>query len=137
MEDGMPRDDESAIAQRLAAYVHAWNQGNLERWSEFFAERSDFVTWAGLWWKTRADNLAGHRAMPDVVRAQLSNYRAEIAGIDFLTSDVALIHITWSWPSFLSSAEARPQDRHGIITMIMARHAGEWLIRASHNSLGQ
>lgn len=126
--------DQQAIADVIAAYAASWAAGDFEAWSRLFTAECDFVSWAGLWWKSQAENRAGHEAMPDFVRTQLPFYRLDIAKLAFLGPDCAILHAIWDWPAFIASPDAAPEDRRGILTMVMTKRGGQWLIRASHNS---
>ncbi|MES2055415.1 MAG: SgcJ/EcaC family oxidoreductase [Pseudomonadota bacterium] len=129
----MRSEDHKAIKRVLETYVEAWGRHDLDAWAALFSEMCDFVTWSGVWWHSRAENRAGHGAIPDSIIAQMANYRLTVSAIRPLSSDTALVHAFWDWPAF-ELPGGGPEDRTGIITMVLARSDDHWLIRASHNT---
>jgi uncharacterized protein (TIGR02246 family) len=127
-------DAEEAIERLLKSYVEAWHRNDMEHWGALFTEDCDFVGWKGIWWKSRGENVAGHKVIPEFIARQMPNYRAESARISFLAPDVALVHAVWTWPGFVPAPDCFPENRSGILTMVLVRRNDAWLIRASHNS---
>jgi uncharacterized protein (TIGR02246 family) len=126
--------DETAIDSVLSRYVETWRTDDMDGWGGLFTDDSDFVTHGGVWWKSKHENVSGHKAVPDAVSRQKPRYRLDRTKACFLTPDIALVHATWQWPGFVQSPGDEPADRSGIVTMVMVRQDGRWLIRASHNS---
>jgi uncharacterized protein (TIGR02246 family) len=118
----------------MRAYVETWRRDDMDGWGALFTEDCDFVGWAGQWWRSRVENVAGHKAVPASVARQRSSYSVEIAGIDFVAPDVALVHAVWSWKDFVAPDGAGPVDRRGVLTMVIVRHDDGFRIRASHNA---
>lgn len=127
--------DEAAIQRLLVTYVETWKRNDMRAWGELFTPDADFVTHTGLWWRSRAENVAGHEAVPASLIAQKAGYELRVMKTELLTSGIALIHATWRWPDLLLPGSARPTDAEGIITMVLVRSAdGRWSIRASQNT---
>jgi uncharacterized protein (TIGR02246 family) len=118
----------------IESYAQAWNQGDMDAWGKLFTEDCDFVTWAGIWWKTRRENVDGHKSVPATVAAQRQSYSIEVAEVDMLSSEMALAHARWTWRAFRATPDATPEDRNGIVTMVMVKTEAGWRIRASHNA---
>ncbi|RDI55822.1 SgcJ/EcaC family oxidoreductase [Nocardia mexicana] len=130
----MDQDDDRAIRSALAEYTDLWIRHEMDEWGRFFTEKSDFITHRGIWWRTRQDNVAGHKDAPDSVIRQKRNYTQEIADIQEIAPNVALVHTTWAWPDHRLPGTNQAEDRHGLITLVMVKHTGTWLIRAAHNT---
>lgn len=126
--------DIRAIDDVLAAYVDAWRRDDMEAWGRLFTDDSDFVTHTGLWWGSRQENVAEHRAVPASVSEQKPRYTLDALKTSFLAPDIALVHARWAWPAFVPEPGQEPADRSGIITMVMVRRGSTWLIRVSHNT---
>lgn len=127
--------DEDAIRNTLAAYVAAWHRNDMDAWGALFTKDSDFVTSTAVWWKSRDENVAGHKPIPTWVMAEMPRYRSSVAEIVLLAADVALVHAQWEWSRFADPAADTPIDHAGHITMVMTKQAdGRWLIRASQNT---
>lgn len=130
----MNETDEREIRDVLARYTDLWVRHEMDDWGALFTEDSDFITHQGIWWRTRAENVAGHKDVPASVLAQKGNYTQDIVGIQAVTPDVALVHTAWSWPGHVPSGSAGPEDRRGLVTLVMTKARGRWLIRAAHNT---
>ena len=125
-------DDESALDALLRAYEERWQSGDIERWSELFTADADFVTWRGIRWTSREEIVEGHEAVPADIVEQMPNYRLEPIDSHVLSPGVALVHAQWSWPRFVEAGNP-PEDRRGLLTMVMVKGEAGWRIRASHN----
>lgn len=123
-----------AIRELLDTYVVTWKRNDMQAWGTLFTEDADFVTHAGIWWKSNAENVAGHEAVPASVIEQKRRYELHVSAIRLLTEDVALVHANWYWPAFVPPTGGQAADVQGIITMVLVRRDGRWLIRASHNT---
>jgi uncharacterized protein (TIGR02246 family) len=127
MSDAAPTPD--ALFER---YQARWQAGDMPGWAELFTEDADFVTWRGLWWKGRAEILAGHQAADAFIRGQFAAYRIEPLRVRSLAPAVAVAHAAWHWPGFRDDPQAPAENRAGLVTMVLSREDG-WRISASHN----
>jgi uncharacterized protein (TIGR02246 family) len=127
-------DDEQQIRSLLSQYIEYWRRADIENWAGLFTDDSDFITWKGLWWQTREETIAGHRTVADFIRSQQVGYQLECCKIRMLAPSVALVHAVWRWPGFKELPEAEPENRRGILTMVLVRTQSGWRIRASHNT---
>ncbi|MFC5747316.1 YybH family protein [Actinomadura rugatobispora] len=125
--------DENAIRALMARHTDLWIRHEMDEWGALFTEDSDFITHRGLWWRTRAENVAGHKDVPPSVLDQKKNYTQDVVDIQEVTADVALVHTVWTWPDHrLPGAPA--EDRRGLITFVLVRTPDGWRIRAAHNT---
>jgi uncharacterized protein (TIGR02246 family) len=122
-----------SIAAMLASFQAAWQDRDIERWGSFFTPDADFITWRGAWWASREENIAGHKSFPRTIRDQMPNYVLTVEKIELLAPAVALVHACWRWPAFVED-EAAPEDRQGILTMVIVNLDGQWRIRAVQNT---
>jgi hypothetical protein len=51
------------------------------------------------------------------------------------TSEDRLVHATWQWPGFTLPSGDELTDFQGIMTMVLVRQDGKWLIRALQNTV--
>jgi uncharacterized protein (TIGR02246 family) len=107
----------------------------MEAWGRLFTDDVDFVNRGGGWWKSNRENVRRHQAIHgELIRQkQRMNYSSPTASIVFLDPAIALVHATWRWPGFVLAPRQRAGK--GIITMVMVKRGGQWLIRASHNTV--
>lgn len=126
--------DENEIRRALDAQTDHWIRHEMDAWGAYFTDDCDFITHRGVWWRTRRDNVEGHKDVPASVIAQKRNYTQEIVDIAAIAPDVALVHTRWSWPDHALPGADAPEDRTGLITMVLVRRDGAWKIRAVHNT---
>ncbi|MFD0904540.1 YybH family protein [Actinomadura sediminis] len=126
--------DENEIRRALDAHTDHWIRHEMDAWGACFTDDCDFITHRGVWWRTRRDNVEGHKDVPASVVAQKRNYTQEVVSIAAIAPDVALVHTRWSWPGHTLPGAAVPEDRTGLITMVLVRRDGAWKIRAVHNT---
>lgn len=126
--------DEHDIRTTLAAHTALWIDHEMDEWGTYFTEDSDFITHRGLWWRTRRDNVEGHKDVPESVLRQKKNYTQQVLSVDGLAPGVALVHTRWNWPHHLLPGAESAEDRSGLITLVMVKHRDRWLIRAAHNT---
>ncbi len=126
-----------AIEAVVAKYPAAWTRHDMDAWGELFADDVDYVNRAGGIWTGNAANVAGHKEIHEVLRAQRQKmtWSAKVEKVSVLAPDVALAHVTWTWPGFRLPSGEQAKDYRGVITMVMVRRGGKWLIRALHNTV--
>ena len=123
------------IADLVRRYVAHWRSADLSAWADLFTADCDFVGWTGTWWRSRAENLAGHEEAREVIASQRSRYDLTIERLAFPSDGTALLHVRWTWAHFLSpDGTAAPHDRAGLISMLLVREPDAWRIRSSHNT---
>ncbi|WP_129649593.1 SgcJ/EcaC family oxidoreductase [Peristeroidobacter agariperforans] len=123
-----------AIRKLLETYLAAWRRHDMQAWGALFTDDADFVTHAGLWWRSNAENVAGHESVPASVIEQKVSYELQVSSIRLLADGIALVHAHWYWPGFMPPTGGPAADAGGIITMVLVRRDGRWAIRASHNT---
>ncbi|WP_239647258.1 YybH family protein [Nocardiopsis baichengensis] len=130
----MDLNEQHAIEDLVAAHTRLWIDHDMDAWGAYFTEDADFITHRGLWWRTRAENVDGHKDVPASVLAQKADYTQEVASVREIAPDVALVHTLWTWPGHRLPGARPAEDRSGIITLVLVRRDGEWRIRAAHNT---
>ncbi|GAA1547888.1 hypothetical protein GCM10009678_33170 [Actinomadura kijaniata] len=129
----MDQADERDIRDTVATYTDLWVRHRMDEWGALFTEDSDFITHRGLWWRSRRENVAGHEDVPASVVEQKKSYTQEVLSVQDVAPGVALVHTAWRWPDHRPPGAA-PEDRRGIVTLVMVKRDGSWLIRAAHNT---
>lgn len=125
--------NEEAVRTVVSEYEKTWNDNDMTAWGELFTDDVDYVHRGGGWWKSNEENLEGHRRIHErlVEQNQAMTLELTVASITFLSSDIALIHVTSGWPDF----EGGDEGLEGVMTMVMVQDGGEWRIRALQNTL--
>ncbi|MDV3126713.1 SgcJ/EcaC family oxidoreductase [Mycobacterium sp. 21AC1] len=129
----MNANDELDITAVMSEATKLWIAHEMDRWGEYFTDDADFVAHSGLWWASRRDNVDGHKDVPDAVVAQKRNYTQRLQSIAEVADGVALVHTRWHWPNHVAPG-AQAHDRAGIITYVLVKRDGRWLIRAAQNT---
>lgn len=131
------KTDIEAIHELLGTYVDTWNQHDMEAGGGLFTDDVDYVNRRSGWWQSNRQNVDGHKAIHTELEGQSQpmSYTATVAKISFLTPEIALAHVTWSWPGLNPPEESVPEDFSGIITMVLLKRGGTWLIRAAQNTV--
>jgi uncharacterized protein (TIGR02246 family) len=129
--------DEEAIRKVLADYVEKWNEHDMTAWGKLFTDDVDYVNRGGGWWESNKENVEGHRLIHDMLvkQKQKMTYKSNVEKITFLKPDIAIVHATWEWPGFTTPSGEEAKDFKGIITMVMVKQNGLWLIRALQNTV--
>ena len=129
----MSETERAAIERLFARYMRAWHDNDMTAWGTCFTPDSDFISWRGVWWRNLEENLVAHRALPADISAQLPKYDLVLEDMVFLRPDVALVHARWLWADFTEVGRA-PENREGMLTMVLVKQEGDWRIRATHNA---
>ena len=129
--------DEAAIRKVLADYVEAWNKHDMNAWGQLFTDDVDYVNRGGGWWKSNEENVEGHKLIHDMLvrQKQKMTYKSDVEKITFLKPDIAIAQAKWEWPGFTLPSGEEVTDFRGIITMVMVKQDGRWLIRALQNTV--
>jgi uncharacterized protein (TIGR02246 family) len=138
--------DEAAVRSAVIGFSAAWNQHDMTAFGKLFAVDADFVNVAGLWWKGRKEIQtqhawthgaipiesegfeAGARVLYGIFKA--STLQLDSIEIRFLRSDVAVAHARWT----LTGDTRAQRPRTGLLSFVLTRQDGEWLIAAAQNT---
>ncbi|MEV5652436.1 SgcJ/EcaC family oxidoreductase [Nocardia sp. NPDC052254] len=127
-------DDTEVIRELFERYTELWVRHEMREWGELFTEDCDFITHRGVWWRSREENVRGHEDVPESVLAQKKNYSQTVVGIHPLSPEMMLVHTEWAWPDHVAPGAPAAEDRRGLITAVLVRSGGRWLIRAAQNT---
>ncbi|MGH8126069.1 MAG: SgcJ/EcaC family oxidoreductase [Rhodanobacteraceae bacterium] len=121
-----------AIALRQA---EAWNKHDAAAYSGLFTPDCDVVNIVGWWWKSRAEMQARlTRAFASVFRDSQLTFTD--VRVEFIRSDVAVAHASWKMTG-THMPPGLPSPDHGIQTLVMTKHAGQWRIAVFQNTLSK
>lgn len=128
--------DEKEVRAVVARYAETWNANDMTAWGDLFTEDTDYVNRGGGWWRTNEENVRGHELIHEQLARQNQemNLQLTVEDIAFLSSSIALVHVTSKWPGLdlPGGGDGEPQ---AMMTMVMVEENGTWLIRAFHNTL--
>lgn len=115
-------------------YEETFRSADWEAWGFLFVEDADFLTWRGVWWRSRSQIVRGHREVDAWVQRQVGNYRLKPLDARPISAEIMIAHAAWEWRAFEPGASSPREDRSGILTMVLVTTAEGWRIRASHNT---
>lgn len=138
-------NDEAEVRKTVAGFAQSWNNHDMDAFGRLFATDADFVNVAGVWWKGRQDiqmqHAYAHGTIPEDTKGfenlrklygifKSSTVRFTQVDVRFLRKDVAVAHA-----SSELLGDARTQNpRYGILTFVLTRQDGNWLIAAAQNT---
>jgi ketosteroid isomerase-like protein len=138
-------NDEAEVRKIVGGFPQSWNNHDMNAFGKLFAIDADFVNVAGNWWKGRQDiqmqHAYSHGTIPadtpgfeDVRRYygifKSSTMRLTQIDVRFLRRDVAVAHASCE----LLGDTRTPNPRYCILTFVLTREDGNWLIAAAHNT---
>jgi uncharacterized protein (TIGR02246 family) len=136
-------NDERDVRQVVSGFAETWNHHDMEAFGRLFAPDADFVNVGGNWWKGRAaiqmHHAYSHGTIPADTQGgemryfgifKTSTMRFTQIDVRFLPKDVAVAHVSWE----LLGDTRTPNPRHGLITFVLTRQDGSWLISAAQNT---
>jgi Domain of unknown function (DUF4440) len=138
-------NDEQDVRKFVSGFVTAWNQHDMEAFGNLFATDADFVNVAGARWKGRESIQIHHawphgaiprdtpgfdRSDPHYGIFRTSTLRFTEIDVRLLRKDVAVALVN----SELVGDARTPNPRHSIVTFVLTRQNGAWLIAAAQNT---
>ena len=125
--------DSAAIKQSVAAWEDAWNRHDAHATAMRYVEDGDFSSTTAIdshGWK----DLEEHYASIFTTFLKNAQRKDTVRSIRFLTPEIASVDIDWQ----MTGAKTRDgQDvpfRKGLLTWIVTKHGGDWLITIYHES---
>lgn len=128
-----PTADDESIRGLATQFERAWNTHDMNILGSITTEDVDFVNVAGLHWKGRAEVVKEH-AERHKVRFKNSVWTTERVSVQFLASDMALVHVDWQTRGDLDFDLKPWPPRKGIFSWLVLKNAGSWRIRAAQNT---
>jgi uncharacterized protein (TIGR02246 family) len=138
-------NEEENVRTFVSGFVTAWNQHDMEALGKLFAEDADFVNVAGVRWKGRESIQRNHawahgtiphdtpgfeKAGPVYAIFKTSTLRFTQIDVRFLRKDVALALVNTE----LDGDARTPHPRQSVLTRVLTREKGGWLIAAAQNT---
>jgi uncharacterized protein (TIGR02246 family) len=125
--------DEQSIRGLATQFERAWNTHDMTVLGSIATDDIDFVNVAGLHWKGRAE-VVKERAERHKVRFKNSVWTTERVSVQFLASDLALVHVEWETRGDLDFDLKPWPPREGIFSWLVVKNNGNWRIRAAQNT---
>jgi hypothetical protein len=141
----VPSDAED-VRSAVAGFSVTWNHHDMVAFGRLFTVDADFVNVGGLWWRGRKEIQMEHawshgaisidtQGFDAAARAYYGIFKSsslQFKSIDvrFLRKDVAVAHVSWELVGDTRTANPRV----GLLTFVVTRRDGQWLIAAAQNT---
>jgi uncharacterized protein (TIGR02246 family) len=125
--------DAAGIRQSVAAFTTAWNNHDAHATTMRYVEDGDFSNTTGIpshGWK----ELEEHYTTIFTTFLKNAHRTDTVKSIRFLTPDIASVDIDWQATGAMTPDGKDIPLRKGLLTWIMTKHNGEWLITIYHES---
>jgi uncharacterized protein (TIGR02246 family) len=126
------RSDEAAIRNVPQAFGDAWNRHDGHALAQVMANDVDFVTVGAMWLHGREDFEKYHARLLSG-RFKQSTMTVLQTAVRFLRPDVAIVHWSWKIAGDRNVDGTSRQPRYGMMTMVVEKRNGSWLVVASQN----
>ena len=137
-------NDKEDVRQVVSGFAESWNRHDMEAFGRLFAPDADFVNVAGGLVEREAgdpdcNHAYSHGTIPADTQGEPLRYygifktstlRFTQIDVRFLRKDVAVAHASCE---LLGDART-PNPRHTLITFVLTRQDGAWLIAAAQNT---
>jgi uncharacterized protein (TIGR02246 family) len=126
------KSDETAIRRLPQAFCAAWNRHDGHALAQVMADDVDFVTVGAMWLHGRPDFEKYH------VRLLSGRFNQSMmtllqTAVRFLRPEVAIVHWSWKIVGDRNPDGTSRAPRYGLITMVVEKRGGNWLVVASQN----
>jgi uncharacterized protein (TIGR02246 family) len=125
-------NDEVGVNAVVHGFEDAWNRHDMDAFAMLFATDADFVNVVGMRWVGR-DAIRQHHAESHATIFRSSTLKIGDTTVHFLTADIATARSVWTLSGITSEA-GQPATRTGILTHVLERIDGHWLIVLTQNT---
>jgi uncharacterized protein (TIGR02246 family) len=125
--------DSAAIKQCVAAWEDAWNKHDAHATAMRYVEDGDFSSTTGIpshGWK----DLESHYNEIFTTFLKDAQRTDTVKSIRFLTPEIASVDIDWHMTGARTRDGKDAPNRKGLLTWIVTKHNGEWMITIYHES---
>jgi uncharacterized protein (TIGR02246 family) len=126
-------NDEAGVNAVVHGFEDAWNRHDMDAFAMLFAADADFVNVVGMRWVGR-DAIKQHHAASHAAIFKSSALKIGDTVLRFLKTDVATARSVWTLAGITSESAQLVPTRTGILTHVLARIDGHWLIVLTQNT---
>jgi uncharacterized protein (TIGR02246 family) len=126
-------NDEAGVNAVVHGFEDAWNRHDMDAFAALFATDADFVNVVGMRWVGR-DAIKQHHAASHATIFKSSTLRISDTTVRFLNADVATARSMWTLAGITSETGQLVPSRTGILTHVLERIDGHWLIVLTQNT---
>jgi uncharacterized protein (TIGR02246 family) len=124
--------EEQAIRSIETLWDDAWNRHDSDALADLLADDVDFINVTGAWFRGREEFRKRMTQTHQGVFKD-SQRRTLETSVRFLTPDIAVVHARWEMRGLREPDDAMRPAWQGVITRVVQRQHGRWLVVAAHN----
>ena len=117
---------QSGPEEAVSGLTASWNLKDAHAFASQFTEDATFVNVNGALWIGRKD-IEDRHAKAGIFKSSHAEIKPESARL--LRPDIALMHVSWT----ITGDPRDPQPRSYLMTMVVSKRDGRWLIVAAQN----
>jgi uncharacterized protein (TIGR02246 family) len=117
---------QSGPEEAVSGLMAAWNLKDAQAFASQFTEDATFVNVNGALWIGKKD-IEDRHARAAIFKSSHAEIKPD--SIRLLKPDIALVHVSWT----ITGDPRDPQPRSYLMTMVVAKRDGRWLIVAAQN----
>jgi uncharacterized protein (TIGR02246 family) len=117
---------QSGPEDAVSGLMAAWNLKDAHAFASQFTEDATFVNVNGTLWIGKKD-IEDRHANARIFKSSHAELKPD--SIRLLTPDIALVHVSWT----ITGDPRDPQPRGYLMTMVVSKREGRWLIVAAQN----
>jgi uncharacterized protein (TIGR02246 family) len=123
---------EESIREVVKNCMDAWNRHDAKAFASLFAIDADLMNWMGQG-ATGREAIERAHELSFATRFKTSHQTTDDIKVRLIKTDVASVDIWWNMTGALDgSGQPRP-PRRGILSWVMTKEEGKWLIKVMHN----
>jgi len=126
-------NDGAGVNAVVHGFQDSWNRHDMDAFAMLFAIDADFVNVIGMRWVGR-DAIKQHHAASHATMFKTSTLEIGDTTIRFLKADVATARSLWTLSGITPESGQLAPTRTGILTHVLARIDGRWLIVLTQNT---
>jgi uncharacterized protein (TIGR02246 family) len=120
---------QSGPEETVSGLMAAWNLKDAQAFASQFTENATFVNVNGALWIGKKD-IEDRHAKAAIFKSSHAEIKPDTMRL--LRPDVALVHVSWT----ITGDPRDPQPRSYLMTMVVSKRDGRWLIVAAQNGSG-
>lgn len=117
---------QSGPEEAVSSLMAAWNLKDAQVFASQFTEDATFVNVNGTLWIGKKD-IEDRHAKAGIFRSSHAEIKPD--SVRLLRLDIALVHVRWT----ITGDPRDPQPRSYLMTMVVSKRDGRWLIIAAQN----
>jgi uncharacterized protein (TIGR02246 family) len=128
------QEQQGAIGSRMEHYMALWNAHAIAEHSKLLTEDADLVNVVGMHVRGRPEIQKHHEQLHRTIFSKSVSRILELS-VHSVDTATVLVHMHWEMKGAAKLPGWNvPEPRTGVMTLLWVKQAGEWQVRALHNT---